>query len=404
MSLPLLEAMQPAAFADTSTTPKKRMVAVNLELGLYAPHITPKQTGRNYEPTRYLQILENYRNDFTYISGASHPEVDGGHHSRKSYLTASRHPLSAGFKNSVSIDQLAAEQLGAETRFASLPLSVVGPGISWSRSGVEIPAQTRPSRVFQQLFVEGTEAEKALTVNRLKRGQSVLDAVAERAKRMQQRVSGRDRQKLDQYFESVREAERRLVKAEAWEHRSKPKVDRDEPRDILDSKLLEQRHDLMYDMMHLAIQTDSTRFITLSDPGRNEVPNVKGVDIDHHMLSHHAKNPEKIDQLGLVESALVRAFGRFLNKLTESTEGSATLLDNTMVLFGSNLGSASSHDTKNMPILLAGGGFKHGQHLAFDQNNNYPLTNLFVSMLQQLGLEVDSFVSSTGTMEGLDPA
>jgi hypothetical protein len=404
MSLPLLEAMQPAAFADTSTTPKKRMVAVNIELGLYAPHITPKQTGRNYELTRYLQILENYRNDFTYISGASHPEVDGGHHSRKSYLTASRHPLSAGFKNSVSIDQLAAEQLGAETRFASLPLSIVGPGISWSRSGVEIPAQTRPSRVFQQLFVEGTEAEKALTVNRLKRGQSVLDAVAERAKRMQQRVSGRDRQKLDQYFESVREAERRLVKAEAWEHRSKPKVDRDEPRDILDSKLLEQRHDLMYDMMHLAIQTDSTRFITLSDPGRNEVPNVKGVDIDHHMLSHHAKNPEKIDQLGLVESALVRAFGRFLNKLTESTEGSATLLDNTMVLFGSNLGSASSHDTKNMPIMLAGGGFKHGQHLAFDQNNNYPLTNLFVSMLQQLEMEVDSFVSSTGTMEGLDPA
>lgn len=155
-------------------------------------------------------------------------------------------------------------------------------------------------------------------------------------------------------------------------------------------------------MMHLAIQTDSTRFITLSDPGRNLVPSIKGVDTDHHMLSHHAKNPDKIAQLTLVETAIVEAFGRFLRKLTDSTEGASTLLDNTIVLFGSNLGNASSHDTNNMPILLAGGGFKHGQHLAFDQENNYPLTNLFVSMLQRLGLEIDSFVSSTGTMRGLE--
>ncbi|MFP6764305.1 MAG: DUF1552 domain-containing protein, partial [Planctomycetaceae bacterium] len=330
-----------------------------------------------------------------------HPEVDGGHFSRKSFLTGMRHPLSAGFKNSISIDQLAAERLGTETRFASLSLTTASAGISWSRSGVEIPAESRPSRVFRQLFVEGTATEKAQQIQRLKEGQSVLDAVAEKAVRMQKRVSGRDRQKLEQYFESVREAERRLRKAEAWERRPKPRVDAAEPRDISDPKLLIQRLDLLYDMMHLAIQTDSTRFITLSDPGRNLVPSIRGVDTDHHMLSHHARDPDKIAQLTLVETAIVQAFGRFLGKLTESTEGASTVLDSTMVLFGSNLGNASSHDTRNMPILLAGGGFRHGQHLAFDQQQNYPLTNLFVSMLQQLGLEIDSFVSSTGTMTGL---
>jgi hypothetical protein len=402
MGLPLLESMQPRSFANTANPVKKRMVAINVELGLHSPNITPKQEGRNYELSPYLKLLEGFRNNFTYISGASHPEVDGGHFSRKSFLTGIRHPLSAGFKNSISIDQLAAERLGSETRFASLALTTASAGISWSRSGVEIPAESRPSRVFKQLFVEGTPKERALQINRLKRGQSVLDAVAEKAKRMRREVSGRDREKLDQYFNSVREAERRLVKAEAWGHHPKPSVDVDEPRDILDSTLLIQRLDLLYDMMHLAIQTDSTRFITLADPGRNQVPSIEGVDTDHHMLSHHAKNPDKIAQLTLVETAVVGAFGRFLGKLSDSTEGGSTLLDSTMVLFGSNLGNASSHDSKNMPILLAGGAFKHGQHLAFDQKNNYPLTNLFVSMFQQLGLEIDSFVSSTGTMTGLE--
>lgn len=409
LALPMLESAPRSALGQNTSAiqadkPKRRMVAVNVELGLHAPNITPEQAGRNYELSPYLKLLERFRNDFTYISGASHPEVDGGHASRKSFLTGMRHPLSAGFKNSISIDQVAAEQLGSETRFASLALTTASAGISWSRSGVEIPAESRPSRVFKKLFVDGSSAEKEITVERLKKGQSVLDAVAAETRRMQQRLSGRDREKIEQYFQSVREAEKRLVKAEAWEQRPKPQVDVREPRDVVDPKYLIERLDLMYDMMHLAIQTDSTRFITLSDPGRNLVPAIAGVDTDHHMLSHHAKDPEKIAQLGIVETAIVGALGRFLGKLADSSEGESSLLDQTMVLFGSNLGNASNHDTRNMPILLAGGGFRHGQHLAFDQQNNYPLTNLFVSMLQRLGLEIDSFVSSTGTMTGLEPA
>ena len=406
LGLPLLDSMPRTATADESESrqtnrPKRRMVAVNVELGLHGPNITPTQSGSNYELSRYLKVLERFRDDFTYISGASHPEVNGGHASRKSFLTGMRHPLSAGFKNSISIDQLAAERLGAETRFASLSLTTSSAGISWSRSGVEIPAESRPSRVFKKLFVEGNATEKKLMVERLKRGQSVLDAVAEKARQMQRRVNGRDRQKLEQYFNSVREAEKRLLKAEEWEKHPKPVVEVTEPRDVRDPKFLIERLDLMYDMMHLAIQTDSTRFITLADPGRNLVPAITGVDTDHHMLSHHAKDPEKIAQLAIVETAIVAALGRFLGKLADVSEAGDSLLDQTMVLFGSNLGNASNHDSRNMPILLAGGGFRHGQHLAFDQQDNYPLTNLFVSMLQQLGLEIDTFVSSTGTMRGL---
>jgi len=378
------------------------MVAINLGLGLHAPNIVPKTAGRDYEMTPYLKVIEEFRNDFTFISGTSHPEVGGGHFSSKSFLTAAKHPNSAGFRNSISLDQLAAEQLGTETRFSSLALSISGLGLSWSRSGVELPAEVRPSRVFQQLFLEGKPSEKANQVQRLKDGQSVLDVVLGKAAQMQKRLGGRDRQKIDQYFNAVREAEQRLVKAEAWAKRPKPKVDAPPPRDETDRTRMLQRLRLMYDMMHLAIETDSTRFITFFETGMNAVPSIPGVDTDYHMLSHHAKDPGKIAQLTIVETETMKLFGEFLGKLAESQEGDARLLDRTMVLFGSNLGNASSHDSKNMPIILAGGGFRHGRHLAFDRTNNYPLPKLYVSMLQRLGLEADEFASTSGTMSGLE--
>lgn len=401
ISLPFLEAMQPAARA-ANESPRRRMVAVNVGLGLHAPNIIPEQSGRDYELSPYLKTIEPFRDDFTFISGASHPGVGGGHYSGKSFLTAAKHPSDAGFKNSISIDQLAAEQLGSETRFSSLALTISSPGLSWSRSGVEIPAEGRPSRVFQKLFLEGKPTEKAKQIERLRDGQSVLDLVMDKTKRLGRRLAGRDRDKIDQYFSAVREAEQRLVKAQAWEKRPKPEVDIDPPRDQTDRTKMLQRLGLMYDMMHLAIETDSTRFITFYDTGMNAVPYIPGVDTDYHMLSHHGKDPAKIAQLTTVETEVMKMFGGFLSKLAESKESGSSLLDNTMVLFGSNLGNASSHDTRNMPIILAGGGFRHGQHLAFDQQNNYPLPKLFVSMLQRLGLETDTFASCTGTMDGLE--
>lgn len=400
LALPVLES---TATAATEAKPqRRRIVAIDIGLGLHAPNIIPEQSGRDYEAPAYLKLLADFRNQFTVISGVSHPEVGGGHSSYKSYLTCAPHPNSAGFRNTISLDQLAAAEFGSETRFASLSLSSSGPGLSWSRSGVEIPTLTRPSFVFRKLFLAGKADEQARQLERLQDGQSVLDVVMDKTRRLKRNLTGRDREKLDQYFEAVREAERRLAKAEAWQQNPKPHVDAKPPRDETDSKRIVQRMRLMYDVIHLALETDSTRFATYNIAGMNAVPVIPGVDTDYHNLSHHGKDPDKIAQLTIVESALIQEFHGFLKRLHASSEVDGSLLDSTMVLFGSNLGNASSHDTKNMPILLAGGGFRHGQHLAFDRNKNYPLPNLFVSMLQRLGMETDAFGTSTGTMAGLE--
>jgi hypothetical protein len=400
LALPFLES---TASAGIAAVPRRRMISINIGLGLHGPNIIPEQSGDGYELPPYLKLLEDFRKDFTVISGTSHPEVGGGHASYKSYLTCAPHPNSAGFRNTISVDQLAAAEFGSETRFASLSLSSSGPGLSWSRSGVEIPTLTRPSEVFKKLFLAGKADEQSERLERLQDGQSILDVVMDKTKRLSRNLSGRDREKLAQYYEAVREAERRLAKAEDWEQKPKPLVDVKPPRDEMDSKKIVERMRLMYDVMHLALETDSTRFATYNISGMNAVPVIPGVDIDYHNLSHHGKDPDKISQLTIVESALIQEFGRFLTKLNDSSEAGGSLLDSTMVLFGSNLGNASSHDTKNMPIVLAGGGFRHGQHLAFDQDSNYALPKLFVSMLQRLGMETDSFGTGTGTMRGLDP-
>jgi hypothetical protein len=217
-------------------------------------------------------------------------------------------------------------------------------------------------------------------------------------------VSATDRERLDQYFTAVREVEEQLVKSQEWSKRPKPKVSVAPPRDVASLADIIGRTRLMFDLAHLAIQTDSTRFITLKIDVVGAVPPIAGVKLDHHNLSHHGKDPEKLQQLQRIEVQQLTALGDFLGKLKQSKEGGETLLDRTMVLYGSNLGNASSHDTKNLPILLTGGGLKHGKHLAFDRKNNVPLCKLYVSMLQRLGAEVDRFGSGSGRLAGLELA
>ena len=407
VALPALDAMasRGAVAVDSSDSEvPRRMVAINVGLGLHVPNLYPEKAGRDYEITPYLEPLRDLKENFTVISGASHPEVDGGHQSEKSFLTAVPHPNSPGFRNSISIDQIAAEKIGVKTRYAYLCLSLAGRGLSWSRSGVEIPSATRPSSVFAKMFLEGKADEKARTIQQLKDGQSIMDSVLAEAKSLNRRLGKRDKQKLDQFFTAVRSTETRLLKQESWEHRPKPKVDAKPPVDIRDRKDIIGQARLMYDMMYLALQTDSTRLITFFKNGINAVPQIAGVKNDYHNLSHHGRDPEKIAELGIIELEQFSALADFVRRLHETSEGESNLLDRTMVLFGSNLGNASSHNTLNMPIVLAGGGFRHGQHLAFDRQNNYPLPNLYVSMLQRLGIETDYFATSTGTMRGLEMA
>lgn len=394
LALPALE-----TFAAPGSTPPRRMVAINFELSFHPPNLIPEQPGPDYELPRYLQPLSDLRNDFTFISGTSHPDVDGGHAASKSWLSGAPHPGASGFKNSISMDQLAARAIGLETRFAYL--SVGGSAISISPNGVKLPVNSWPAKLYQQMFIEDRPDEKARQIERLREGRSVLDTVLESSKRMNRRVSQADREKLDEYYTSVREAERMLQKSEQWQNRPKPKVEADPIRNIDDQNRIIERAKLFYQVMNLALQTDSTRLITFSVGDSNSVASLPGVSMNYHDLSHHGQDPEKLKQLGIVEAEHVKAFGDFLRGLKETREGESTLLDRTMVMMGSHMHSGS-HDNRNLPILLGGGGFRHGQHLAFDKENNESLANLYVSMLQRLGLEVDKFASSTGTLTGLE--
>jgi hypothetical protein len=254
------------------------------------------------------------------------------------------------------------------------------------------------------MFINGTPAEVNNQVLRLQQGQSVMDAVLSEANDFQRGLNQQDLHKLDEYFTSVREVEQRLVKAQEWARRPKPEVSSKPPVDIANAVDVPARVRLMIDLMHLAIQTDSTRFITFALNGLNAVPTITGVTQDWHNLSHHGQDPSKLAELKVVELQQMQLFGELLAKLGDSSEGSGSLLDRTIVLFGSNLGNASSHDNKNMPVIVAGGGFQHGQHLAFDPLRNPPLCNLYVQLLRRLDANVDSFGSSNGTIPGFDLA
>ena len=402
IALPLLEAHAVGAPAGK---PPQRMVCINTPLGLHPAAFFPEKAGKDYALSPYLEVVKEFRDDFTVISGLSHPDVGASHDSNYSFLTGAPHPEQrAGFKNSVSLDQFAADFLHGQTRYASLPLSCEGFGLAWTKSGAPVPTESWPSSVFAKLFIEGRPDEVEAQKRRLADGRSVLDAVREQANAARAAAGARDRDKLDEYFTSVRELEQRLAQDEAWAKKPKPKVDAKPPQNVMNSTDLIAKTRVWFDLIHLALQTDSTRLVTLQLLGTSGVPPIPGVSLGHHDLSHHGKEPTKIAQLKTLETEKLKTLRDFLKQLRDTKEDGGTLLDRTTVFFSSNLADASTHGVKNMPVLLAGGGFKHGGHLAFVPKSNPPLCNLYVSMLQRLGLEVDKFGSSTGTLTGLDAA
>lgn len=403
LGVPWLSAMQRAFGRESEPKPTRRFVSMTLGLGLVADNLNPKQSGRNYEPSRYLKSVMDLRDQFTVISGSSHPGVKGGHRAEASLLTAN--PVGTSGRNTISVDQYMAKHLGGQTRFPSLVLSSSGGNSpSYTENGSMIPAESSPSRLFRKLFIDESAAERDRNAQRVRQGRSIMDLVRDDAKRLSRELGKGDQQRLTSYFESVRDLEVRLAESEAWAKRPKPKVKSPMPVDIRNNSDFVGQQRLMNDVIRLALETDSSRFITYHLGGGGGVVPIPGVSEAYHGLSHHGRDQDKLDQLALVEEAVVGAWGGFLRSLAEISEPGGNVLDNTSILLTSNLGNASSHDNRNMPVLFAGGGFKHGQHLAFDKKNNYPLPNLFVSVLQRLGLDTDSFATSTGTVTGLEMA
>ncbi len=405
LALPWLESLAPVARGGAPAMARRRMVAILYPLSFHPPQFFPEQTGRDYTPSRYLKWLEAYRKDYTIFSGLSHPRVAQSHaESENVFLTGcaveGRIGGAAAIRNTVSLDQLAAAHIGSATRFPTLNVG----NLSFLPSGGRVPGMTKPSEFFARLFYSGNEEQQKAQKRRLQNGQSILDLVGDEARDMKRGLPARDAARLDEYFTSIREAENRLGTILQWEDRPKPKPDVPPPADVSQKEKPFEFLRVMYDLLVLALRHDSSRLITVHAGFMGTQPLFNGTTIDYHNLSHHGKLPENLEKLSLLEDESMKTFAHLMKSLTETQEEGEPLLNRTMVLLGSNLGNSNTHETTNLPVLLAGGGFKHGQHLAFNRESNTPLCNLYVSMLQRLGLEISSFGSSKSALTGLEAA
>ncbi|MEM9366587.1 MAG: DUF1552 domain-containing protein, partial [Planctomycetota bacterium] len=368
LALPYLDAM--AAPAAVTAVPI-RMACVGLNFGLVPQLFFPEQTGKDYALTDRLQPLKEYREDFTVFSGLDHGvNAQGGHGGVHAYLSGVLSKNASGMPEAnISMDQKAAQFVDAKTRYPSLELASgkgdVNNMLSWSASGVAIPRVGDVQVIYDLLFQridpglrDSTQKEPAVR-------SSILDLVKTDADFLKRKVGSRDRQKLDRYFDSVRSVEKQLVQAREWLDKPKPRTDYHLPANANNLDFVD-RVPLYYDLMRLALETDATRVVTLAlaDIGANY--GGFAISRGYHQLTHHGKVPEYITELSVIEQFHMEQLARFLEqlKLVEEPNGK-NLLDNCMVLFGSGMGNASSHTNKNLPLLVAGGGFRHGQHRSY---------------------------------------
>jgi hypothetical protein len=320
--------------------------------------------------------------------------VSGGHAAQPRIFTG----VPSAERNRRSLDQYVAATLGQHTRFDSLALSAGANDFGWTDGGSMVPAEKSIGDAFARLFAEEGAANKARVLGEIGRGKSILDHVLDEARDLETRLSQRDREKLGEYFETIRATEKRLVKSEEWIHQPKPQVNSKPPVNFAPDEIITNLRGVC-DLTYLAFRTDSTRVITFGY-FRQDTVAVPGVNVGYHNLSHHGQDEGNIVQLKRVERAFFDELKTLLTNLRNTKEGDATLLDRTTILITSNLGSGNSHSNKDLPVLLAGGRFKHGQHLAFEPGS-MPLCNLYVSVLHQLGFEDKSFGTATGALKGL---
>lgn len=414
LALPALDCMQPVFARTPDPKVPRRMLVISNNIGVLPKPFFPQGTGRAYELSPTFSVLADHREDFTVFSGLSHPNVTSGHSTDNCFLTSARGAFKVGFRNTISLDQYAAEKLGQVTRFPSFNLGVniekANRSLSWTRDGVLLPAEDNAQALFRRMFVQEDGATIKQQLNRLDERGSILDTLTDEAKRFNSRLGNSDRSRLDQYFTSVREVEQRLAAAREWELRPLPTTGASAPTPVQEDKYFFEKYELMLSMAQLAFESDSTRIVTLMlDAFRTPVFRLsdsqygkKDTTDGYHGLSHHGQDKEKLRQLEAADRQNMAVLGKLISNLASKQEGSERLLDRTMVLWGSNMGEANIHDNTNLPIILAGGGFKHGQHIAYSRNNNLPLSNLFVAMLQRMGVETGSFGSSND--KGIDLA
>jgi len=425
LSLPLLDAMILQSYARPSTYEPleksngvhPRLICCYVPNGVNILEWLPKDTGSNYTLSPTLEVLKDHRADFTVVSGIGHPASKGGHSGADTWLTGADLTAVPGsdYTNTMSADQVVAELHGQQTRFPSLQLSdSSGTGsaghshtLSFDRSGTPMPAENSPKRLFERLFVPDPAADRAETLRRYAEKRSILDSVLGEANSLHRRLGQKDQKKLDEYLNSVRETEQRVERLEGWIDVPKPKVDSNglqlesQPNNGHDRPMW---IDVMLEVSYLAFLTDTTRVITYE--WSREAGGYGGGGENHHELSHHGGDADMLKKLGVIDRFHLERLARFLHFLKSTRDGEGSMLDHTMVMFGSgmNSGKGGEHSPKNLPLLVAGGhklGLKHGQHLAFDADNHPPLSNLLLSLIQKTGVETESFQDASGTLTGL---
>lgn len=422
LTLPLLDAMLPRLHAAPSQfrplarslVRQPRMICCYIPNGVNILEWVPESSGRDYKLSPTLSVLADHRDDFTVITGIGHPHSEGGHSGADTWLTGAnlRAVPGADYSNTVSIDQIVAEQHGRQTRFSSLQLSdMSGTGgaghshtLSFDRAGTPLPAENSPRRLFERLFVPESADDRAATLKRYAEKKSILDSVLGEAKSLSQKLGTRDRKKVDEYLSSVRETEQRVQRLEDWIDVPKPAV---ESRDLQLAMQPGDAHDrpmwidVMLELSYLAFLTDTTRVITYE--WSREAGGYGGGGENHHELSHHGGDAGMLSRLATIDRFHLERLGRFLTFLKSTEDGEGRMLDHTMVVYGSgmNSGKGGEHSPKNLPLLVAGGqrlGLKHGQHLAFDPNKHPPLCNVLLTVSQKMGVETDKFSDATGTL------
>ena len=376
----------------------RRFVAVGNLLGFQQKSFFPSIEGREYESTILLKPLEPLREKMTVYRGLDHG-IRGGHFAVHSFLSGVLHSEARDRKNgNVTIDQYLAEKVGNQTRFPSLTVGSEG-GIhggcqlSWTRSGVRVPPITNPGDLFDRLFSNDSPKRRLERKGENRLQKSILDAVNDEAKGLSKKVNLEDREKLDEYFTSIRDVEKRIELRRRWADHPKPNAPLDKPA----NKNTVDDLPILYELIALALQTDSTRIATL-EIGGSFLPQNLGIDKSYHSLSHHGNKADAITDLIKLETYQIEQYGKFLGRLQSIQDGEGTLLDSTSVLFGSGIGSGNSHTNSDLPVIVAGGGYKHGnfKKVVSKGLNKVRLCNLYVDLAQRMGIETDSFGNSTG--------
>ena len=416
LSLPLLDAMVPAATAlgATAAKPVKRLGYVFMPMGADLSRWTPGSENTLDTLSPILQSLEPVKNQVTAFTNLElQPAYPGSHAtSNSAFLSAARAKLteSTDYYLGTTADQIAAKEIGHETQLPSLELAMdmmqtVGQcdngyacvyqnNLSWSSPTTPLSAEAHPRLVFEKLFGEG--GSKADREAALRKRSSLLDFVKADMASLKRELGSTDREKVDHYLDSIREVERRIQKAEV-SVRENPEPDLDRPVGVPDSYRDHAR--LMFDLQLLALQGDMTRIISfqLARETSNRTYNEIGISDPHHPLSHHGNDPGKIERMSKINAFHVSLFAEYLQKLAATPEGNGSLLDHSLILYGSGIGNPNVHDHTNLPILVAGGqavGVKGNRHLRYDKP--VPLANLHLTMLHKAGVKIDKFGDSDG--------